>query len=74
MLFLAMSAAVSKSMFGSNDTCHDIKYLLIIINRCHCSSERTSEVFYFMILLNQRPIFHCNRCRTQNLVFDSMKI
>lgn len=61
MQLLAMSAALFKSIFKSRDTWHDVNYsdATFLLKEC-------KKFFYFVVLLNQRPIFHCNGHNTQN--------
>lgn len=63
MLLLAMSTTLYKSIFKSRDICHDVNYPDVTF-----SLKELQKFFFFflVILLNQRPIFHCNGHSSQN--------
>ena len=52
--FSQWSTALFNSIFRTHDICHDVNYLEVIF-----SLKELQKLFYFMMLLNQIPIYHC---------------
>ena len=59
--FSQWSTPLFNSIFRTHDICHDINYL-----EATFSLKELQKLFYFVMLLNQRPIYHCIEPSAQN--------